>query len=57
MARHWRLDYNDERPHESQGNLPPSIYRQKLENSSLALSHYRVSGHLVMPDLGRKNIC
>lgn len=39
MAWHWRLDYNDERPHESLGNLPPSVYRQKLENSNLALSH------------------
>jgi len=39
MAWHWRLDYNDERPHESLGNLPPSLYRQKLENSSLGLSH------------------
>ncbi|MCB1754163.1 MAG: integrase core domain-containing protein [Gammaproteobacteria bacterium] len=28
MARHWMLDYNDERPHDSLGNLPPSVYRQ-----------------------------
>lgn len=35
----WRLDYNDERPHESLGNLPPSVYRQQLENSSLEMSH------------------
>ena len=39
MAWVWRLDYNDERPHESLGNLPPSVYRQKLENSNLPLSH------------------
>lgn len=39
MAWHWRLDYNDERPHESLGNLPPSVYRQKLENSNLPLPH------------------
>lgn len=38
MALLWRLDYNDERPHESLGHLPPSIYRQKLENSSVAVS-------------------
>lgn len=38
MAWQWRLDYNDERPHESLGNLPPSVYRQKLENSRLDLS-------------------
>ena len=37
----WRLDYNDERPHESLGDLSPSEYREKLlmENSSLELSH------------------
>lgn len=39
MAWHWRLDYNDERPHESIGDLPPSVYRQLLENSSLEVSH------------------
>jgi len=40
MSWLWRLDYNDERPHESLGDLPPSVYRQKLlmENSSLELS-------------------
>ncbi|MDA8962007.1 IS3 family transposase [Congregibacter sp.] len=39
MAWLWQLDYNDERPHESLGHLPPSIYRQKLESSSLVVSH------------------
>ena len=39
MAWQWRLDYNDERPHESLGYLPPSEYRRKLENSSLEVSH------------------
>lgn len=38
LAWVWRLDYNDERPHESLGNRPPSEYRQKLENSNLHLS-------------------
>jgi len=39
MAWLWRLDYNEQRPHESLGNLPPAVYRAKLENSSLELSH------------------
>lgn len=39
MAWVWMLDYNDERPHESLGDIPPAVYRQKLENSSLGLSH------------------
>ena len=34
MAWLWRLDYNDERPHESLRYLPPSMYMQNLENSS-----------------------
>jgi putative transposase len=31
------MDYNEERPHDSLGKLPPAMYRQKLENSSLEL--------------------
>ncbi len=38
MAWLWRLDYNEQRPHESLGNLPPAVYRAKLENSSLEVS-------------------
>lgn len=29
MAWLWRTDYNEQRPHESLGNLPPAIYRVK----------------------------
>ena len=39
MAWLWMLDYNDERPHESLGDLPPAGYRAKMENSNLAMSH------------------
>ena len=39
MSWLWRLHYNDARTHESLGDLPPSVYRQKLENSSLGMSH------------------
>jgi putative transposase len=39
MPWFWRLDYNEERTHESLGNLPPAAYREKLENSSLELCH------------------
>ncbi len=38
MAWVWMMDYNDERPHESLGKLPPAMYHQILENSSLELS-------------------
>ena len=34
MAWFWRLDYNDERPHESLGDIPPTVYRQMLDNST-----------------------
>lgn len=39
MAWLWMLDYNDERPHESLGDMPPAVYRATVENSSLGLSH------------------
>lgn len=39
MAWFWMLDYNDERPHESLGDLPPAIFRKQLENSKLQVSH------------------
>ncbi len=39
MAWVWQQDYNNERPHDSLGKLTPVMYRQKLENSSLELSH------------------
>ena len=38
MAWLWRLDYNDERPHESLGHIPPTVYRKNVENSTLELS-------------------
>jgi putative transposase len=39
MAWFWRLDYNEERKHESLGNLPQAAYRAKLKNSNSALSN------------------
>jgi putative transposase len=26
----WMIDYNEERPHDALGNLPPTLYRQQL---------------------------
>ena len=39
MVWFWQLDYNEERTHESLGNLPPAAYRAKLENSNLEVCH------------------
>lgn len=39
MAWVWMMDYNEERPHESLDDLPPAVYRQLVENSTLAVSH------------------
>lgn len=40
ITEEWLQRYNDERPHESLGNLPPSVYRasRERENSPFALS-------------------
>ena len=40
IAWFWRLDYNEEHPHKSLGNLPPAIYRAKLENPDEYLEEY-----------------
>ena len=39
MAWTYQQDLNYHRPHESLGNIPPSVYRQQLENPNLELSH------------------
>ena len=30
-AHHWLINYNERRPHESLGRLPPALYRQQLK--------------------------
>ena len=42
ITRKWMIEYNEERPHDSLGNVPPAMFRrqlEKLENSSLELCH------------------
>jgi len=42
ITRRWMTEYNEERPHDSLGRIPPAMFRrraEKLENSSLELSH------------------
>lgn len=31
MSWLWRIDYNEEQPHESPGNIPPAEYRISLD--------------------------
>jgi len=39
LTSRWRTQYNEHRPHDSLGGLPPAVYAQQtLENSSLELS-------------------
>lgn len=40
MAWVWRLDYNEHRPHDGIGNIPPALYHQLLlkENSTCLVS-------------------
>jgi len=38
-AWEWMIDYNEERPHDALGKIPPTIYRKKTEQiSTLELS-------------------
>ena len=34
----WITIYNEERPHRALGKLPPRLFRQRAENSTLSLS-------------------
>jgi len=40
LTWNWMVDYNEERPHDALGQVPPSVYRERLEaeNSTLILS-------------------
>jgi len=40
MANNWLRGYNEQRPHESLGGLPPSFFREKVtvKSSTLELS-------------------
>ncbi|MCH8030142.1 MAG: hypothetical protein IH874_09480 [Candidatus Dadabacteria bacterium] len=40
MAHNWPIGYNEQRPHESLGGLPPSLFRAKIpaESSTSELS-------------------
>ena len=42
ITRHWIHEYNEERPHDSLGKIPPAVFRrqvQKAENSSFETCH------------------
>ncbi len=34
----WLIKYNEQRPHESLGNLPPSDYRRAVEQATNSLN-------------------
>ena len=41
ITHQWLQSYNEERPHDALGNLPPAVFREKLlagENSTSQLS-------------------
>lgn len=42
ITREWIREYNEERPHDSLGRIPPAMFRRQAENaenSSFELSH------------------
>ncbi|MDD9998312.1 MAG: integrase core domain-containing protein, partial [Rhodospirillaceae bacterium] len=42
ITRQWITEYNEDRPHDSLGRIPPAMFRRQIEtarNSNLELSH------------------
>ena len=39
----WIISYNEERPHETLGNLPPTVFRKQLTSTPLTQSKTRNS--------------
>ena len=35
-VHHWITSYNEERPHQSLGNIPPTLFRQQQTNQKTA---------------------
>jgi putative transposase len=33
ITRHWMTEYNEERPHDSLGRIPPAMFRRQVENA------------------------
>jgi putative transposase len=38
ITAEWSIKYNEKRPHDSLGNLPPSDYRRAVENATNSLN-------------------
>ena len=40
VAWEWMIEYNEERPHDALGKVPPTVFRKEIEaeNSTLELS-------------------
>ena len=52
ITRHWITEYNEERPHDSLGRIPPAMFRRQIDNarnSTLELSHWRGSLRPLLP--------
>ncbi len=38
ITRAWITEYNEERPHDSLGKIPPAMFRRQVERASLLLN-------------------
>jgi putative transposase len=55
LTEEWINEYNNERPHESLGGLPPAVYRQKNSNfKGREASLPSFEGHLLNKELNEK---
>jgi len=38
ITRQWITEYNEERPHDSLGRIPPAVFRRQIENAENSTS-------------------
>lgn len=53
----WLLRYNEIRPHDALGSLPPARFREQLLAAEIPLCNVYLTGELTAPRLSKIMVC